>query len=280
MKKKILDIYHRFLEKPLNYNNNEYIYISNNNINYAIKKSNLNENEIKVFSEVFRNDDKNYNQKKLYIEIFINKNYDLILKLPIKKFSYTLISINCNISFSILNDIKTLLNSSLERDSVISIDKNTLIIFREKSNEDTLLSEVIEAIITDFMINISVYHSKEKQYTKSEIDNLHIVLNLFLKTSKHQATGNIDEIKLLKVAFEKSDRKYIELQKQRLDKIDNELTLIAKTYLKNGMNHLKTANELYIHRNTLHKRLDEFVKVTEYNIRSFKDATLLYMLIA
>ena len=52
-----------------------------------------------------------------------------------------------------------------------------------------------------------------------------------------------------------------------------------KSFLENDMNTSKTANAIYMHRNTLINKLDRFVLQTGYDIKKFTDAFIIYHLI-
>lgn len=61
---------------------------------------------------------------------------------------------------------------------------------------------------------------------------------------------------------------------------EKQFTDIAKSFLhycQNNMNITKTAEKLYIHRNTLIYRLKKIEKLTNLNLNSFEDCTLLYL---
>jgi len=49
-------------------------------------------------------------------------------------------------------------------------------------------------------------------------------------------------------------------------------------FIEQDMNASKTAKALYMHRNTLNYRLDNFIEKTEINVRTFKGALAIYLL--
>ena len=52
---------------------------------------------------------------------------------------------------------------------------------------------------------------------------------------------------------------------------------LLKTYFTNNMSLKETAEELYLHKNTLQYQLDKIWKTTGYNPRNFKEASVLYI---
>ena len=52
---------------------------------------------------------------------------------------------------------------------------------------------------------------------------------------------------------------------------------LLKTYFSVNMSLKETAEQLFLHKNTLQYQLDKIWKNTRYNPREFKDATILYI---
>ena len=49
-------------------------------------------------------------------------------------------------------------------------------------------------------------------------------------------------------------------------------------FIEQNMNASKTSKALYMHRNTLNYRLDNFINKTEIDVRTFKGALAIYLL--
>lgn len=62
-----------------------------------------------------------------------------------------------------------------------------------------------------------------------------------------------------------------------ISKLTEKEQKLLKTYFANNMSLKETAEQLYLHKNTLQYQLDKIWKTTEYNPRNFKDATVLYV---
>ena len=73
----------------------------------------------------------------------------------------------------------------------------------------------------------------------------------------------------------------LDLDKIVLGSFVNDLSMIQtiKAFLENDMNTSKTAQAIYMHRNTLINKLDRFIAVSGYDIKKFGDAFIIYHLI-
>ena len=60
---------------------------------------------------------------------------------------------------------------------------------------------------------------------------------------------------------------------------DFEMKKIIKTYLECNMNISKASTVLYMHRNTLMYKIDNFISVTGFDIKNFKEAFIIYHII-
>lgn len=90
-----------------------------------------------------------------------------------------------------------------------------------------------------------------------------------------------NEMNFEKIVYNINDNYYKELKDEynRMFKnLNKELILTLEEVLKSNLSLTKAAKELYIHRNTLMYRIEKIHKETGLDIRTFKDATYLYML--
>ena len=67
----------------------------------------------------------------------------------------------------------------------------------------------------------------------------------------------------------------IPLLNQEFRSVDKELMSTAGTFLRSGLNGLKTAEAEKIHRNTFNYRLNRFIEITGLDIRDYHNALLL-----
>lgn len=62
------------------------------------------------------------------------------------------------------------------------------------------------------------------------------------------------------------------------EKANNDVIFTVREFIKNNMNSSSTSKKLYMHRNTLNYRIDNFIEVTKINVKTFKGANAIYML--
>ena len=60
---------------------------------------------------------------------------------------------------------------------------------------------------------------------------------------------------------------------------DKSFTILVKTLFKNNLNISKTANDLYMHRNTLNNKLASLERDTTLSIQNFVNAIAIYELL-
>lgn len=136
------------------------------------------------------------------------------------------------------------------------------------------LEDIIDALNVDFGANIKVF---ETNYLNSEND-MFSLLSIYKKNNRN-AYSNISKLVLDLVNNNHEDLK--ELKKMLLYKIenDNDLINIIIAMYKNDLNVSKTANAVYMHRNTVINKLDIIKKTSGLDIQKFYDAIAMYNLI-
>ena len=65
--------------------------------------------------------------------------------------------------------------------------------------------------------------------------------------------------------------------KKTMFQLDEKELKLLKTYFSTNMSLKETCEQLYLHKNTVQYQLDKIAKLTGYNPRSFKEATVLYV---
>ncbi len=61
-------------------------------------------------------------------------------------------------------------------------------------------------------------------------------------------------------------------------KASNEVIHTVREFIENNMNSSVSAKKLYMHRNTLNYRIDNFIEATKVNVKTFTGANAMYML--
>ena len=63
-----------------------------------------------------------------------------------------------------------------------------------------------------------------------------------------------------------------------LDATNSEVIHTVREFIENNMNSSLSAKKLYMHRNTLNYRIENFIEATHINVKTFKGANAIYML--
>ncbi|WP_437178354.1 helix-turn-helix domain-containing protein [Candidatus Izimoplasma sp. HR1] len=61
-------------------------------------------------------------------------------------------------------------------------------------------------------------------------------------------------------------------------KVNNDVLYTVREFIENSMNSSVSAKKLFMHRNTLNYRVDNFIESTHINVKTFKGANAVYML--
>lgn len=154
-------------------------------------------------------------------------------------------------------------------------DKNRLVfIFSEKEKVD--FKDLILNINAEFLIDLRMYLSKHLAEEKILDDYKFTYEKLkFVNFGKYVF---IDQQILLFDQLGSIDENY---KKIILGKYYNNKEMLdtIKTFLEFNQNTSITAKKLYLHRNTLMQRIEKFITETGFDVRSFKDAYLIYTII-
>jgi len=139
---------------------------------------------------------------------------------------------------------------------------NDIIILKEEVFEEFDYSEIKDLLETDFNQKITIVIGGIESIVLNHISNLPSDVYYF------------DDLIVYLVNINKG----VELKKW-LNNFDVELVNTITKYIEFDMSINKTANELYIHRNTLNYRLDKFYNLTGLNVRTFKGSLAVYLIL-
>ena len=140
---------------------------------------------------------------------------------------------------------------------------------------DISFEEIIQSLNEDFYITSLLFESgeiynniKREEYVKFISENKNTLLEtnkLYLRESdliKYRVFNDVVVKNILKNYFE-----------------DFEMKKIVRTFLECDMNTSKASNALFMHRNTLMYKIDNFISITGYDIKKFQDAFIIYHII-
>jgi len=136
--------------------------------------------------------------------------------------------------------------------------------FYSEDNINQTLGELIPIIENDLacQLTVLVSHLDNKLSDKA--------LSLAVKFNSGKLI-NLADICLLAVNERQTD--FILYIENYFSKIDEELLRTMAAYLANNSSGLKTANNLYIHRNTMLYRLSKFYQLTKLDLHDYDDAS-------
>ena len=153
-----------------------------------------------------------------------------------------------------------------------SFKDNILSVFLD-SECDVDFEGIIQSLNEDFYVPSTLFESSELFVDKNDY------LTFICENRKALLETNklyLLEADLVKFKFV-SDTLFKNILKDFYE--DFEMRKIIKTYLEYNMNISKAAEELYMHRNTLMYKIDNFIKTTGYDIKKFKHAFIIYHII-
>lgn len=159
--------------------------------------------------------------------------------------------------------------------AILYIDDRPVIFYF--TNQGYEIKNLIWSIIDDFGIKVSVFNSG-KITTKEAFFTIYCLYETYLSLKKYHYFGMGD------LVLEMIKKDMVDLGKYRkilLNDIaeDPQLEKLILAMFDNNLNVTKTANDVYMHRNTIINKLDYIKKETGMNIQEFKDAVSMYWLI-
>ena len=163
------------------------------------------------------------------------------------------ISKNINIE-SIENDIITLFDDDYYNEEPVDLESFQMLLVEDFDSMVTILIEPY--LEDDFELGDSI-----KEFIKELPHNVYfledIITYVVLKDNKELKT---------------KIKEYISSH------VNNEVIHTVREFIENNMNSSVSAKKLYMHRNTLNYRVDNFIEATHINVKTFKGANAIYML--
>ena len=163
--------------------------------------------------------------------------------------------LNNNISIeSIENDIITLIDSDYYNEEPIDLESYHMLLVDDFDSEVTIFIEPYLEI--EFPLG-----DKIKEFIHLLPHNVYY----FEDVITYIVLKNNEELK-------KQVRDYI------LSHVKEEVLHTVREFIENNMNSSLSAKKLFMHRNTLNYRIDNFIESTHINVKTFKGANAIYML--
>lgn len=148
---------------------------------------------------------------------------------------------------------------------LIGISENEV---REKIN---LVFELFKELDVVFRMSYSLPFDKVSQ-SHQAFDECEISLDI---TEPEKELASFAEIEAKSLLYKVDETVAERFSKRVLKKTDANQVKTLEAFFKNSLNIQKTADELYLHRNTLIYRLNKIIEETGYDPKNFKEASIL-----
>lgn len=175
------------------------------------------------------------------------------------------------------NEYENIINTyeTIFQDCISLIYDDSIISFFIK-REKIYIKEIIETLEEDLGFKLIVFEGFKIDINKENIISIlkYVKYNLL----KEYTYAKVSDL-ILQNSFNNDLKENIKtiLLKDYLKK-DDFLTIVKAMFL-NNLNVSKTANSIYMHRNTLNNKIDMFELSTSLELRTFKDSLVIYELL-
>lgn len=141
------------------------------------------------------------------------------------------------------------------------------------------INQIVNAIIEDFGYNLKVF--KSNKISTEYIEDFKTLKKLYFKYQEYINDNFVNIQKLIQTILEKDIDDLNIVKPIILRKINNDSKLyeIVNGMFINDLNVCKTANYVYMHRNTINNKLITIKEETGLDIQKFQDAVMLYVLL-
>lgn len=273
MYERLLKLYKNIIvEQPNNFDNDRYYYFYNEkNMVFGIEKT-ITSNEYELIKGMYIEKTYHYNsemEEKIYKYLFDKGSYPFLNK----KYHFMLYKTKAEHEL-----INGLLKDIFNQVEIVKYHDYELVFYQNKSEIN--IEELFRTISFDFGLVIYV-HQGFNLGPEAKGDDLLKYIKAFLNTKKTYEKEFSDACNLL---YEASMRDYEDVaafmkENFKKDIFENEATLeLINAFFENNLNISKTANAIYMHRNTLNGKLDMISRQMGLNIQKFKHASAILLL--
>lgn len=188
------------------------------------------------------------------------------------------------------------IDASAFREALQNLYTKEVPILWEKENEGIIIEskpvlteeaidyeKIIDALMSDLYMNIRFlvgpyFHSLEKvrMYYRSMLESANTTFSY-----SNQSVTTYKEAILYQIVNQIDNELLSQVEDIVLKnvKADHELLRTIQIYMQSDLNVTVAAKKLHLHRNSLQYRLDKFIDKTGINIKQFKDAAMVYLVI-
>ena len=189
----------------------------------------------------------------------------------VKEYKYIVLKFDLN-NNSLIEFFNSLFNSNY-------VIKNDYLIYSledDKAYKEYNLENMIELIKLDFNTDIKIFETNI--FSSKNIKDFDILLDIYNNCKSKDYTN----LAILSMILYKDKEYSLELNKiksiiNKIMKENNGFISICDAMFKNNLNVSRSANDAFMHRNTLINKLDILNKKTGFNIQNFQDAFMLYL---
>lgn len=280
MKEMIKKLYNKYLvENVTTFNFDDYIYFIDNDSNiFGILKESITENEVNLILTTY----KIFKSDNLYDDTFSFLEYLFGLsnnKIPFKKLKYYFIKIEDLQDDFLQSELFNIFKDSFSNKVYITKRQDIYIILTE-FNENIEFESILKLIESDFLIKVFGYESEYIEVNRKLPKHFQIDFNCFKQFQKlndlcvtkskliiNYIFNNIDDDIKLKI------KEYV--LKDYIN--DYEMITVVKMYFETNFNTTLAAKRCYMHRNTFLNKIDKFIDITNFNLRNYQEAFIVYV---
>lgn len=176
---------------------------------------------------------------------------------------------NVEDSLMLINIVKNLLGVNIK----IKEEKNYILIYHDYKNDEDII-RVLNSLSDDLMTKLVSYISSDYDEMRLK-EELEIVLPIFIENELPNGNYNFKSL-LLSQPTINNKRKVLNYILEPAGISDDFIIGFAK----NDLNVSKASKAMYIHRNTMIYKLDKLKEISNFDLKCFIDAYILYNLIS
>jgi hypothetical protein len=226
---------------------------------------------------------------ELVDEDYINLNHSKLLKylfgetetVESTSIKYYLIRTFKPIERDLMRDFIELLKDSFTHEVIITRRKEIYIILTHYEEELDFYN-LLKSIESDFMIPLMGYVSEisevNQTLSQSFQFNFHELMQLPYSDEVIVHKAMLSQHYILQ-ALKALDHKFLKDYVLKGYKDDLEMIQVIKAYFESNFNTSMAAKMCYMHRNTLINKIDRFSQDTQFNLRQYEDAFMVYLTI-